>query len=232
MSDETIEITEVQSPSALVFEFDHLVCQMRQASYEVLKSIFDDQDLQTGHMSRFGLVGTPAKMVSAFQEGLGVKKGTPKKVGDEICNGINIHLESGLVQVSDALRNIVATARERGMQVIGVTGLPDSQSGALIDNLDLEGLGISLWSYNNKYESFPRADAWLRLSKEKGLKAPICLALTTSKGACKAALTAGFRCAVIPDSFTSFDDFGGASVVSDDLASLDVKELFQEAVTN
>lgn len=231
MSDlETVESTEVLSEGALVFEFDQLVATTRQASYNVLTSIFEEENLNPVHMSRFGLVGTPSQIVDSLQKGLGVKKGTPRKVSEEIRNGINMHLESGLVQVSDALRNLVAGARERGLRVIGMSSLPESQREALSTALDLDGLRIELWSFGKGYESFPRADAWLRLSKEKGLKAPVCVALTTGKSACKAALTAGFRCAVVPDSFTSHEDFGGASIVAERVEDIDAAELYLDAV--
>jgi hypothetical protein len=73
----------------------------------VLQSIFDDVDLTPIHYSRFCLTNGPHKTIDILQTGLGVKKGQPKKVSEELVSGIKMHLESGNVQVSDALRNVI-----------------------------------------------------------------------------------------------------------------------------
>lgn len=93
-------------------------------------------------------------------------------------------------------------------------------------NLDAtSGMGIDLVGYADDYASYPRADAWLKLVKELEVKAPACIALTTSMVACKAALTAGIRAVAIPDRYTGFQDFGGAHAVAERLEELDIVDL-------
>lgn len=220
------DIQEFQSAKhVLFFEFDHLVVNMREATFEVLKTLFEDQDLSPTHMSRYGLQGTPAAVAESVQDGLGVKKGTPRKVGEEIINGINMHVDSGLVMVSDELRNVLVAARDRGHRLVGVSSLPETYREALVERLDLSGMGIDLVGYADDYASYPRADAWLKLVKELEVKAPACIALTTSMVACKAALTAGIRAVAIPDRYTGFQDFGGAHAVAERLEELDIVDL-------
>lgn len=201
--------------SALVFEFDYLVAQLREAYLEIFKSIFDDQDLQPLHVSRYTLSLPPAKAIEQLQTALGIKKGTPKKLADELMSGVKMHLESGNIQVSDALRNVIVQARERNMPVYAFTALPEDPRDALGDRLDLSGLGIEYVPYGTQLEPYPRADAWLKLCKDHNLLAPTSLALTTSKTATKAAMTAGVHCVAIPDRFTAFEDFSGCQAVVD-----------------
>jgi len=201
--------------AALIFEFDHLVARLREATFEILKSIFDEHDIQPIHISRFALASTPAKLIEQMQLMIGVKKGPVKKLTEELVNGLQMHLETGNIQVTDALRDVIVQARGRGMPVYGLTSLPAGPRDILGDRLDLSGLGIEYMPFGTGFEPYPKADAWLKLIKEHGVLGPVSLAATTSMSATKAAMTAGVHCVVVTDRFTEFQDFGGAqSVVS------------------
>jgi len=206
--------------TAFIFEFDHLVATIREASYDVLQSIYDDVDLTPVHYSRYCLSMGPHKTIDMLQTGLGVKKGQPKKVSEELISGIKMHLESGNVQVSDLLRDIIVQARERNMRVIGMTALPPQARDALADRLDLSGLGIDLYPFSKELEPYPRADAWLRLTKECELVASNCISLTTSAQSCKSSITADIPTISFPDIFTTFQDFGGTMDVVETLEGL------------
>jgi len=209
--------TENTPDTAFVFEFDHMVGQIREAAFEVLKSIFDDVDLTPVHMSRFCLTEGPHKTIDLLQTGLGVKKGQPKKVSEELVSGIKMHLESGNVQVSDELRDVVVQARERNMRVIGLTAIPIQARDALAEKLDLSGLGIDLFAYGTDLEPAPRADSWLKLIKEYEIRGPQSISLTTSMQAAKSSLTAAIPSVAVPDRFTAFQDFGGCQDVVESL---------------
>ncbi len=211
--------------SALIFEFDHLAARVREAAFEVLRSIFDGLDVTPMLFSRTCLNATPLKMAEQIQAALGVKKATTKKLAEEISNGIQMHLETGNVQISDALRDVIVQARDLSMQVIAFTALPPHPRDALADRLDLNGLGIELVPFGTALEPSPRADAWLKLCKERGYVAPISVALTTGMQATKAALTAGIPCVAIPDRFTEFQDYGGARLLASSLKEINLSAL-------
>lgn len=204
---------DVSATSALLFEFDHLVVKIREATLEILRSIFDDQEISPVLVSRFGIQNNPLKLVESLQTHLGVKKGTPRKLAEEVVNGLKMHLESGVVQVSDALRDVVVQAREREMPVFGLTALPVGPREALGDRLDLSGLGIDYLPFGENFEPYPRADSWLKVCKERWILGPKSLSLITSSYAMRSALTAGVHCVAIPDRFTDFQDFSGAHQV-------------------
>lgn len=214
--------------AALLFEFDHLVANIREATLDVLKTIFEDQDLQPLHVSRYALNATPQKTVEQLQAALGVKKGPAKKLADELTNGILMYLETGNIQVSDALRDVVVQARDRGMPVYALTALPENSRALLEDRLDLPGLGIEYVPFGSQLEAFPRADAWLKMCKDHELLAPVSLALTTSMSATKAAMTAGVHCVAIPDRFTAFQDFSGCQDVVDSPADIDLSKVLKQ----
>ena len=223
MSDETQETqAEEAAVPAFLFEFDHLVAGIREASYDVLQSIFDDVDLTQVHYSKYCLSQGPHKTIDLLQTGLGVKKGQPKKVSEELVSGIKMHLDSGAVQVTDEFRNVVVQARERDMRVMGVTAIPPQARDALAERLDLSGLGIELIEYSRDLDPYPKADAWLRLTKELNIPATQSICLTTSAQACRSSITADIPTLAVPDRFTSFQDFGGAMAVLDSLPEIDL----------
>jgi len=231
LNDSAETVADDVQTSAFIFEFDHLVATLRDASYEVLQSIYEDVELTPIHYSRFCLSMGPHKTIEQLQNGLGVKKGQPKKVSEELISGIKMHLESGNVQVSDVLRDIIVQARERNMRVVGMTSLPPQARDALADRLDLSGLGIDLYPFSKDLEPYPRADAWLRLTKEWELVASNCISLTTSAQSCKSSITADIPTISFPDIFTSFQDFGGALDVVDSLADLKLTPYLEHEIT-
>lgn len=214
--------------AALLFEFDHLVAKIREATLDVLKTIFEDQDLQPLHLSRYALNVPPAKAADLVQSALGIRKGTPKKLADEVMNGIRMHLETGLIEVSDELRNVVVQARERDMPVYALTALPEGPRDLLEERLDLSGLGIDYAVYGAQLEPYPRADAWLKMCKDHDLLAPVSLALTTSMASTKAAMTAGLHCVALPDRFTAFQDFSGCQAVADSPADITLAHVLKQ----
>lgn len=231
MNDNADNAAEENPTAAFIFEFDHLVATLREASFEVLQSIYDDVDLNPVHYSRFCLTMGPHKTIEQLQNGLGVKKGQPKKVSEELVSGIKMHLESGNVQVSDELRDVIVQARERKMRVIGMTALPPQARDALADRLDLSGLGIDLYPFSKDLEPYPRADAWLRLTKELELNASSCISLTTSAQSCKSSITADIPTISFPDQFTTFQDFGGCLDVIETLKGLKIAPYLEHEIT-
>lgn len=215
------------SRAAFIFEFDHLVVGLREVSFDVMKSIYDDVELTPVHYSRFALNEGPHKTIEALQSTLGVRKGQPKKVSEELTAGIKMYLESGNVSVSDELRDVVVQARELDMRVMAMTALPIQPREALSAQLDLPGLGIELMPFSTSYEPAPRADNWLKLIKEDEISGPASISLTTSMQAAKSSLTASIPSVVCPDRFTEFQDFGGARAVVSSLREIRLDELLE-----
>jgi len=227
-SDTSVSILNAENKrSAFLFEFDHFVLSLREMTLEVLPGIFEDQEVLPLHLSKAGLRGSPHEIADALKGELTGRRGGSKKLGDELLNGLRMQVESGIesgrVQVSDALRNVIVQAREANMAVVGLSSLPESLRDVLTDKLDLNGLEIHLEGFGDGFEAFPKADVWLRLLKEGGFLPPTCISLTSSMFSTKAALTAGTACVAVPDRFTDFQDYGGAQGVYDSLEDIDLK---------
>jgi hypothetical protein len=163
LSDETQEtpVEEAATP-AFLFEFDHLVAGIREASYEVLQSIFDDVDLTQVHYSKYCLAEGPHKTIDLLQT----------------------------------------------------------------------GLGIDLVEFSRDLEPYPKADAWLRLTKELNIPASRSISLTTSAQACKSSITADIPTISVPDRFTTFQDFGGAMAVLDTLPEIDLSSYLDREIVS
>jgi putative hydrolase of the HAD superfamily len=59
--------------------------------------------------------------------------------------------------------------------------------------------------------------AWKSAARAMDALIPSCVVLTTSSRSAHAAVAAGMRCIVIPDDYTSFQDFGGTDLILDGL---------------
>ena len=89
----------------------------------------------------------------------------------------------------------------------------------------LDEKGVDLYAYGCRDAVFPRADTWLKVAKAMSKSPRQCVAVVSSKAACKSALSSGIRCIVVPDSFTTFQDFGGADGVYDSFEDIPVDEV-------
>ena len=65
---------------------------------------------------------------------------------------------------------------------------------------------------------------WLCTAVDVSSKA---LAIATSATSCRSALTSGCRVVVVPDEFTSFQDFGGARIIAEKLEDLNLDDALE-----
>lgn len=224
------ETTGSNEPAfAILFELDNLIGNARYAAFEVLSGILKEKNITfTGpEFARYCLFSKPQFYIEAVQEAVGAKKLSTTKLIEDVENGIGLHLNSSKPDLPDGLKKILEKAGPRGIQFAAVSCLPQKILNALTSRLDLESLGIKLFTFQDVDRHFPRADAWLRVAKEMEVDPRSCLVLGTSQYACKSALTAGMRTVAIPDPLTGFQDYGGALMVVDNLDEIDLDELFE-----
>lgn len=213
---------------AVLFELDDVAVSVRRATYEVLRSILADHkiDFTPTHFSRYCLQPSPAAYVGELLEAVGAKKLSVDKVIDEVNSGIAMYLSSGDVGLRAGFQSLVdVTAKFGDCQLAALTALPENKAQALIEKLGLGNADIVLYAFEPTNHSFPRADSWMKMTKGISTSPRQCVALTSSKVSCKAALSAGMRAIAIPDEFTAFQDFGGAEAVVDSLEDLDVENV-------
>jgi beta-phosphoglucomutase-like phosphatase (HAD superfamily) len=226
----TEEVVEEQPKSrhAIIFELENLIGNARMAAFEVLKGILNEKNIEFDApiFSRFCLYSKPEYYVEQVQEAVGAKKLSTRKLVEDVENGVALQLTSGNIEIPAGLKKIIQYAFDNDIVVAGVSSLPQNVYKSVTGKLGLEEQGIRLFHFSDAGRNFPRADAWLKVAKELELDPRNCMVLGTSQYACKSALTAGMRCAGIPDALTSFQDYGGAYAMIDDLSDVDLPALF------
>ena len=123
-----------------------------------------------------------------------------------------------LVTILDAgMEDVLNTAIADGALLGALSGLDEATATKVMDKLGLSEKETTVLASASEDRDTPTTDAWLRLAKSMNAPASCCLVIASSARSCKAALSAGMRCVVLPDKFTSFQDFSGADRVLDAL---------------
>ena len=226
----TTETKEAPPATCLVlFELDHLVGHTRRAAYEVLKSILNEKSIEISpvQFARYCLAAKPEFYMEAIQEAVGAKKLSTRKLVEDVTNGISLHLTSSNLTLPPSLKKLLEKTREKGGRAVALTILPEAIRNNLSSRLGLAELGVTLTPCDQVDAHWPRADSWLKLVKEHNLSTMKAVALTTSASSCRSALTSGCRVVVVPDEFTSFQDFGGARLIADTIEDLKADEVLE-----
>ena len=225
--EEVAEEGVTKSPFAVIIELEHVVAHARQAAYDTVSGILKDKniDLSPVQFSRYCLSGDPEIYLEELLDVVGAKRLSASKMAEDVKSGIAMQLSSNNLKVNPGIDQLISEVKKAGVQLGVITALPVELHEPLISKLGFEGT-IEIFALKEEAKSLSRADVWLRLTKELGLPACNCTAVVGSATTCKAALTAGLRVAAVPDSFTTFQDFGGAYSVSDSLEDIDYKDLF------
>jgi beta-phosphoglucomutase-like phosphatase (HAD superfamily) len=211
----------------VLFQLEDVAVDGRKAAFEVLKGLLQDHKIvfTTSLFSRYCLHATPQHYLLDLLEVLGGRKTSAEKFVDEAGKRIAAQLSSAGVKMNAGLEKVLQEARERNMLAAAVTALPEATAQAIMAETGLEKAGVRLFAYPEAEKAFPGATTWLKTVKALALKPHNCAVLAGSMAACKAALSADMRCAAIPDEFTGFQDYSGASLVLESLDELGAREL-------
>jgi beta-phosphoglucomutase-like phosphatase (HAD superfamily) len=219
------EAPSTESPYALLFNLEGIAGSERQATYEVLVSVLGEQGLKLSPalMSRFCLGSAPESYLDDLLATLNASKQNANKLAEDVRSGIAMKLSGRSASLADGLMKILKTARDAGVRLAALSGLPQATATTLLESLGLGNLGVELKVMNHDNdEQFPRADGWLKLARSLSRTSYDCTVLAGSQNDAKSAVSAGMRCIAVPDAFTSFQDFSGANLIIDDLGEMDI----------
>ncbi len=230
ITEEAVDSTTEENPKvALLFELESLAINGRKISFDVVKAVLADKDvaLTPALFSRYCLNSSVAQSIPALLQGVGKARAATEKLTAEIAEDIKLSLVEGSVRANSAISAIIQEASSETVSIGVLSAMDDKTAGKLMDKVGLDESNAQLFLCDAGDRQFPSADAWLKLAKSMEVSPSLCMVLATSAASCKAALSAGMRCAVIPDEFTSFQDFGGADYVVDQLDLSVFKSLFE-----
>jgi beta-phosphoglucomutase-like phosphatase (HAD superfamily) len=226
-AEEEKQENEVGSETALLFELENVAVEGRKIAFDVLRSLLSSGDAKITRdlYMKHCLESPPQQFLAGLLKAAGRKKAPPERLADEVREGIGLSLIDGSVKMDPAVGKLLADARGRNISVGALTSLDQEIAERLMEKLGLDGSEVALLSSSASDRCFPTADAWLKLAKSMAVDPVGCTVMATSVTSARAVLSAGMRCIVVPDEFTSFQDFSGTDMVIDKLADEDQAEI-------
>jgi len=203
---------------AVLFELENFAVKGRQMVFDVLKKVFADKDidLNLGMFSRYCSQPSVKHFLPIMLKMDGKAKVSEPKLIVEVADAIAQVFTDGSIKLEPGVPRMLKAMDADQVTVAALSSLGDDTARQLAAKLELVDRGVTLLSYSGQEKNFPSADAWLKLAKKISVSPACCVVVATSSVSCKAALSAGMRCVVVPDKFTSFQDFGGVDHVFDD----------------
>ena len=210
----------------LFFELETLAVAGRAAMFEALKKVMKskDMDVTLPLFSKCGLTARPAAAIEAMIDDSGRKLSTGDQLAEQAESAMEKFFEDEAV-LNAALPALIKEAQGMDMDVIALSPWGEEKAAALMKKVGLDKLGVELEAIDCAEATFPRADHWLRILKQREVDTIPVIALVSSSAACRGAMTAGATVIVVPDEYTAFEDFSGAKIVLDSLDEMKPKEL-------
>lgn len=204
---------------ALLFELENIGFQGRQVVFDVLKSVLADKDMKLTPVlfSRCCVDKPVEESLPQLLELLGHPRVSAEKLVPEIMQGIRASLVDNTPKSPAALAGLLTQVQADGYRIGAVSDLDQEAAMQLYAKLDIgepeEGAVVAAESELGTADS----RAWKSVARSIDALIPSCVVLTTSSRTAHAAVASGMRCIVIPDAYTSFQDFGGTDSILDGL---------------
>lgn len=213
---------------AILFELENIAINGRDIIFGVIEKVMGSKGVKVLPFtySRFALNVPLSKFVDTMLQAENKRISEDKLVSDISEKIIKAMLEKS-VKADEGLKLVIQRAKEKNIAVGTLSAFKEDHAKELLERIGLKDLGENLLCSHHPERPHLSADAWLKLAKNMAVQPSACLAIVSCKASCKAALTAGMRCVVRPDSFTSFQDFGGADHVIGELNSEVVDIMFE-----
>jgi beta-phosphoglucomutase-like phosphatase (HAD superfamily) len=222
------QAAEAILPRALLFELENVSLAGRKAAYVTMERILAEKNvvLNFGLFAKHCIPMPPAMSIPAIIDVAGDKRISSDKLVAGFGDAYKTSVLSSDCAVNNAIVKLVAEAKARDIAVGSVSMLSVELAGAVAERVGIREDLMFLLANAVEDRNYPSADAWLKLAKELSVPPGLCVAVATSSGSCRAALSAGMSCVVIPDQHTSFQDFGGASFVAESLDRDIIESIF------
>lgn len=221
---ETVE--KKTAREVLFFELETFATTGRAAMFDALQKTMKSKDIDVtpALFCKCGLTVRPAAAIQCMIDDSGRNLTT----GDQLAEQAETAMKKFFAdeaELNKALPALIKAAQEKNIEAVALSPWGVEQAAALMKKLGLDEMGVDLVALDCQEAIFPRADHWLRFLKQRGQDEIPVIALVTSAGACRGAMTAGATVVAIPDEYTSFEDFSGAKIILDSLDEMKPAEL-------
>lgn len=208
----------------LLFDLDTLACNGHELMFDVLKKAVDKKGtkLTKFYYAKSCMTRNISTLVPELIEDLKLKKAVEEDIIETVKSAYSEALLKD-AKLTDGVVALVKAAQKEDF-VVGVFSSLDEESAALLlEKVGLANLDITVCPYSPRTVNSFIGEHWRRLAVELSVQPESCLAVTSDNNSCKAALSSGMRVVVLPTEMSSFQDFGGANMIVDELSSSVIK---------
>lgn len=219
------------SSRILLFELEGAAIDGRAKLFQAAKSVFKDAglDLSEHAFARYCVHASPGHITEQLVAGLGGDK-LDGQASSRIMTAYVENIKKGGAKPNQKFASVLDEAAKRGMKAAALTVLPEPVAYEVLEKSGIAAKGVELVLFPENERHFPRTECWLRLPRAQSKPARACIAIAGCRDSGKSALSSGMRCIIVPDQFTSYQDFGGVDAVLDGSEDAELAELF-DAIT-
>lgn len=212
----SVEAPEEMSRKALLFELDNVALKGRELVFDVLSGILEEKGikLSMGMFCQHCLYPPVKNYMPGLLSSAGKNRLSPEKLALEVNDAVMMMFVSGSVRIDDDFAGLLESAKGAGAVLGAFSVFDEENTGRILEKAGLKEKDVFAHCDSRDGKDMPSSDTWLKLAKKMGVPPSCCVVVASSSRACKAALSAGMRCVVLADKFTSFQDFGGADWVT------------------
>jgi beta-phosphoglucomutase-like phosphatase (HAD superfamily) len=224
-NEKKLEAAHVVSPYALIFELEGALTGGRRLLFDTLKKLLKKEKLNLDEATfiRHAIGPAPVDAVPALIEALDGEGVSDDKMQAALVDALQTNgAELGLTPI---LRKLIDAATKHGVPLVAASCLPTEAAEALLEKSGLAELGIKLHAVAGAEACCPCKQDWQELCRGLSRVPHRCFALVSTAAACHAALSVDLRVIAVCDEFTTAQDFGGAEVVYETPADLDLADL-------
>lgn len=210
----------------LFFELEMFATAGRDAMCAAINKVMKSKDMDVTPVL-FSKCCLKARSAAAI-DSLIADSGRNLTTGDQLADQVDVAMKAffeGEAELNASLPALIKAAQEQDMEVVALSPWGEASAEALMKKLGLDELGVGLSAIDCEEDTFPRADHWLRILKQRDVDTIPAIALVSSAAACRGALTAGATVVAIPDTYTAYEDFSGAKIILDSLDDMEPAEL-------
>ena len=207
-----------QVGKAVLFELENFAVKGRQVVFDLLKKILAEENivLTMSMFARYCSHPSVKHFIPMMLKVEGKTKVSEAKLTPDVTDAITAAFTGGSLKLDPGITRLLKLTEDEKSAVGTLSSFSDDIARQMLGKLGLTDHGVTLLSYPSQEKNFPSADAWLKLAKRMSVPPTCCVVIASSSISCKAALSSGMRCVVVPDKFTACQDFGGADYVAEE----------------
>lgn len=218
-------VAEEEGPSeGLIFDLDTFACNGHDVLFDVLKKILGEKALKFTkfYFAKNCIARNISTLVPELIEDFKLKNVEEEDLIEEVKSAFaKALINDG--KVIDGLLDLVKAAQKKDFVVGVFSSLDEESAQLLLEKVGLADSNVTLCPYSPRTKNSFIGEHWRRLAVELSVAPGECIAFTSDNNSCKAALSSGMRVVVLPSAISSFQDFGGANMIVDELSSAVIK---------